>query len=186
VGNGDTYGLLSGFRRVRNAGEQHVYTSANAILLSDLIEQITDSRLADVIGSEIWSRMGAEDDALLLVNGEGIPIAHAGLEMTLRELARFGSLFTPSGRGVFPRTFLRRLLHEHGPALLGRKNNGDHASYQWGVITPAGETVKGGFGDQLLFVYTNRDVVIASFGTNAPVDSMPTRLPLGNMVAQYF
>lgn len=184
--NGDAYGLLRLFRRVRNPGEQHVYTSANTILLADLIERTTDHRLADVMDSEIWSKMGAEHDALLLVNDHGIPIAHAGLVMTLRDLARFGLLFTPLGRGVLPRTFVSRLLHEGRPALLGPKNNGDHASYQWDRITAAGEMEKGGFGDQLLFIDTNRDVVIAYFGTNARVDSMPTRLPLRRMVAQYF
>ena len=186
VANADTYKLLRSFRRVRSPGEEHVYTSANTILLADLIERITGEPLADVIGSEIWSRMGAEHDALLLVNEKGMPIAHAGLTTTLRDLARFGLLFTPSGSGVLPRSFLGRLLHEGRPALLGEKNAGNHASYQWDVITPAGELVKGGFGDQLLFVDTKKDVVIAYFGTNLRVDSMPTRLPIRQMAAQYF
>src|SRR5581483_8837961 len=47
VANGDTYGLLRTFRRVRKAGEQFVYTSGNTILLADLIERITGRRLAD-------------------------------------------------------------------------------------------------------------------------------------------
>jgi CubicO group peptidase (beta-lactamase class C family) len=186
VANGDTYGLLRTFRRVRKAGEQFAYTSANTILLADLIERITGRRLADVIAGDIWSRIGAEHDALLLVNDKGIPVAHAGLIMTLRDLARFGLLSTPSSDGVLPRTFLDRLLHGGRPALLGPKNNGDHASYQWDVITPAGEMVKGGFGDQLLYIDTNKDVVLAYFGTNLRVDSMPARLPLRKMVAQYF
>ncbi len=186
VARGDTYGLLRTFRRARSAGEEHVYTSANTILLADLIERITARRLADVIGSEIWSRMGAEHDGLLLLNDQGIPIAHAGLVMTLRDLARFGLLFTPSGGGVLPRHFLDRLLHEGRPALLGPKNDGDYASYQWDVITRTGQMVKGGFGDQLLYVDTNKDVVIAYFGTNKSVDSMPTRLPIRRLIAQYF
>lgn len=186
VANADTYGLLRSFRRVRKAGEQFAYTSSNTILLADLIERITGQRLADVIGSEIWSRMGAEHDGLLLVNEKGVPVAHAGVSMTLRDLARFGLLFTASGSGVLPRSFLTRLIQEGRPALLGPKNNGDHASYQWDMITHTGEMVKGGFGDQLLYIDTSKDVVIAYFGTNARVDSMPARLPLRRMVAQYF
>ncbi len=186
VANGDTYGVLRGFRRMRKAGEQFAYTSANTILLADLIERITGRRLADVIAGDIWSRIGAEHDALLLVNGKGFPIAHAGLTMTLRDLARFGMLFTPSAAGVLPKTFLDRLLHGGRPALMGPKNNGDHASYQWDMITAAGEIIKGGFGNQLLYIDVNKDVVIAYFGTNLRVDSLPTRLPLRKMVAQYF
>jgi CubicO group peptidase (beta-lactamase class C family) len=186
VASEDTYDLLRSFRRVRPPGEQFVYTSANTILLADLIEWVTGRRLAETIGSEIWSKMGAEHDGLLLVNGKGIPVAHGGLIMTLRDLARFGLLFTPSGAGVLPRSFLSRLLHEGRRALLGPNNNGDHASYQWDLITSTGEMFKGGFGDQLLYIDTTRDVVIGYFGTNLRVDSMPTRLPLRKLVAQYF
>ncbi len=145
VANGETYDLLRIFRRVRKPGEQFVYTSANTILLADLIERIAGLRLVDVIDSDIWRRMGAEHDGLLLVNDKSIPIAHAGLVMTLRDLARFGLLFTPSTSGVLPQKFVDRLLHGGRAALLGPNNNGDHAGYQWDRITAAGEMVKAGF-----------------------------------------
>lgn len=176
VKEADTYGMLKTYRRLRNPGEQQAYTSANTLLLADVIEHVTGARLSDAIDAEIWSKMGAEHDALLLVNVKGVPIAHAGMITTLRDLARFGLLFTPSGNGILPAGFLNRLLPQAT----------HHSSYQWDAVTTAGEIIKGGFGDQLLYVNTKKDVVIAYFGTNARPDSMPSRLPLRRLVAQYF
>ena len=93
---GDTYRLLETFRREQPAGAEQVYTSANTALLAWLIETVTGRRLADAITERIWSMIGAEQDAFLLENARGIPIAHGGLAMTLRDVARFGLQFTPS------------------------------------------------------------------------------------------
>ena len=54
------------------------------------------------------------------------------------------------------------------------------------MASDAGELVKGGFADQLLFIDTARDVVIVYVGTNNSMDAMPTQLPLRALVAEYF
>lgn len=184
----DTYGLLREFRRVQKPGERYVYVSANTLMLTAIMERVTGRRLADLIETDIWGKIGAEHDAQLLLNRKGVPIAHGGMVSTLRDLARFGIAFTQSGKGVLPQDYIDRLLHEGRPALIGPRHSPaiDHTSYQWDAISGDGEIVKGGFGDQLLYVNTRKDVVVAYFGTNARVDSMPTRLPLRKLIAQYF
>ncbi len=184
----DTYGMLKTFRRVRKPGEQQAYTSANTLMLADMIEHVTGKRLGEVIDAEIWNKMGAENDALLLVNAKGIPIAHGGMVTTLRDLARFGLLVSQSTNSVLPPRFLNRLLEQPRPAPSehNQQQATHHSSYQWDAVTPDGEILKGGFGDQLLYIDTRRDVVIAYFGTNSRPDSIPTRLPLRRLVAQYF
>lgn len=193
VREGDTYGLLASLRRVRGAGEEQAYTSANTLLLAALLERVTGQTLAAIIAAEVWSKIGAEQDAWLLTNARGTPIAHGGLVATLRDLARFGLLFTasgqpPAGPGVIPRAFLERLVHGGRPALRPTPHPTwlHHASYQWDQISVDGEIVKGGFGDQLLYVHTEKDVVIAYAGTNATLDAPPTLLPLRTLVAHYF
>lgn len=193
VREGDTLGLLAALGRVRPAGEERIYASVNTALLAALLERVTGQPLAALIASELWSPMGAEQDAWLLTSATGTPIAHGGLVATLRDLARFGLLFTASGQsplgpGVIPRRFLERLLWEGRPALLPASRPAwlHHASYQWDQISAEGELVKGGFGDQLLYVHTDRDVVIAYVGTNATLDAPPARLPLRALVAHFF
>jgi CubicO group peptidase (beta-lactamase class C family) len=168
------------------------YTSANTEVLADLLEQVTGQRLPDLISRLIWSKIGAENDALFVVNGKGYPVAHAGMVTTLRDLARFGLWFTPSGArdpgGRVPAAFLQKLLAPRTPALQSGHHPAwfSHSSYQWDVVTKNGQIAKGGFADQMLFVDTRRDVVIAYFGTNKNNQEFPTPLPLVGLVEKYF
>jgi CubicO group peptidase (beta-lactamase class C family) len=189
---GDTYKFLTTFKRVRKAGEARVYTSANTEVLAAMLERVTGKPLASVISELIWSKIGAEHDAHLLINSKGYPIAHAGMVMTLRDLARFGLFFTASRKsndsaGV-PAAFLAHLLKPRIPAL----NNGrqpswfSHATYQWDFVGKSGQIGKGGFAEQLLFIDTQRDVVIAYLGTNPDSQSLPRPLPLVAVIDKYF
>lgn len=189
---GDTYEFLTTFKRVRHPGEARVYTSANTEVLAALLERVTGKPLADVISDGIWSKIGAEHDAHLLINSKGYPIAHAGMVMTLRDLARFGLFFTASNasdnRAGVPPAYLARLLKPRTPALDNGRQPAwfSHATYQWDAVGKSGQIAKGGFAEQLLFVDTQRDVVIAYFGTNPDNQSPPRALPLVALIEKYF
>jgi CubicO group peptidase (beta-lactamase class C family) len=193
VRESDPYKYLASFKRVHATGQSQEYASVNTFVLAEIIEKVTGKRLAEVISSEIWSKMGAEADGLMLVNERGVAIAHAGMVMTLRDLARFGLLYaeashqTPENR-VIPEQFLKRLFQDGRPELLGPKPPAwlHHASYQWDAVGKNGELIKGGFANQLLYIDCKKDVVIAYFGTNTAVDTLPTLLPLRRLVEQYF
>lgn len=161
-------------------------------MLADLLERVSGKPLATLISELMWSRIGAEHDANLLINSKGYPIAHAGMVMTLRDLARFGMFFTASGKsnpqGGVPAVFLDRLLRPRTPPLqTGRHPSWfSHSSYQWDAVSKSGQIAKGGFAEQLLLVDTKRDVVIAYFGTNQDNQSMPHPLPLMALIERYF
>ena len=188
----ETYEFLKTFHRVRKAGEAQRYTSANTELLSALLERVTGKTLPQILGEMFWSKISAENDAYFLLNPKGFPIAHAGMGTTLRDLARFGLLFTPSGQSVddpaIPPAFLKNLLEKKRPELQTDKEPSwfSHSSYQWDGVTKFGQIFKGGFAGQLLFVDCKRDVVIAYFGTNANENWHPTPLPLVHLVETYF
>ncbi len=188
----ETYDFLRTFKRVRKAGEAQLYTSANTEVLSDLLERVTGKPLPQIIGEMFWSQIGAENDAYFLLNSKGLPIAHAGLGMTLRDLARFGLLFTPSGQSAnvpaVPAAFMKNLLEKKRPDLETGKHPAwfSHSSYQWDGVSKFGHIFKGGFAGQMLFVDCKRDVVIAYFGTNANEDWHPVPLPLVRLLETYF
>lgn len=192
----DTYAYLSTLRRVREPGSRWEYASVNTAVLGWLLERLTGKTLADVLADEIWSRMGAEADALMVVNRNGIAVAHAGMAATLRDLARFGLLFThrpDAGEGE--RVISERVLHRITNAGRAQILQGvshpawdtvTHVAYQWDGVTAKRDFFKGGFGDQLLYVAPRKDVVIAYFGTNQSLDSKPHLLPLRQMVEDLF
>jgi hypothetical protein len=59
--------------------------------------------------------MGAEADAQMAVNSKGVAVSHGGMAARLRDVARFGLLFTPSWNKtahtqIISERFLRRIL----------------------------------------------------------------------------
>ena len=94
------YQVVAALPSHRPPGEAYEYTSVNTFVLSWLIERATGLPFAEVLAREIWQRAGFEAPAQLCVSAAGAPASHGGLSTTLRDLARFGMLFTPSARLV--------------------------------------------------------------------------------------
>jgi CubicO group peptidase (beta-lactamase class C family) len=192
VRQGDLPGFLGTIKRVRKPGETWAYTSSNTAVLAEVMERVTGKSLSNVISELIWSKIGGEHDALLLQNERGYPVAHAGMVATLRDLARFGLLFTksagPAQRGVISEKVLHRIFNEGRPELLAK----DHPpgmlplTYQWDMLSDKGEMAKGGWAGQLLYVNREKDVVVAYFGTNLTSDPKPEALPCRIIAKTFF
>jgi CubicO group peptidase (beta-lactamase class C family) len=197
VAQGDTYRYVASLKQVRPQGEAWAYASVNTAVLGWVLEEITNKSIADVLGEEIWSKIGADADALIVVNNKGIAASHGGLITTLRDLARFGLVFTPSWQAtsrtqIVSDSFLRRITQNGRPTLVKDWIFGprpawlDHVAYQWDAITTSGTFFKGGFGGQILFIAPQKDVVIAHFGTNKSLDDIGPILNLGSFIDDLF
>jgi len=189
VREGDAYGYIATMGKGREPGTKFEYSSIDTLMLAQLIERVSARRLADLLSERIWSRMGAEGDGLMLVNERGIAVAHAGLALTLRDLARFGLLFTAGADPApIPARVRARMLKEGRPALLGTDRPAwhTHASYQWDFVHEDGMYMKGGFGGQGLYIDARRDVVVVMFGTNTSVDAPAPPMPVLRMVPALF
>ena len=163
----------------RPAGEAYEYTSPNTFILGWLAESITGRPLSELLSEEIWMKMGAESDGMIVAPNKGIPIISGGISSTLRDMARFGLLFTPSGRTgpgpVISDAFLEKIQIGGRPELLNADNEGDvrrvdgeparHSTYQWSFVMDDGDFFKSGYGAQGLYVSPARDLVVAFFGT---------------------
>ncbi|MDP5054769.1 MAG: serine hydrolase [Congregibacter sp.] len=167
---------IKSMQRHRPAGERNEYVSANTNVLMLLIEQVTGQSYADAVQERIWGRIGAESDALMAISAEGHAYASGGLMARLRDLARFGQVFTDSERfadiastmmadleagGGIARddADLKSLAEEHGEDLPHR------AGWQWDQVWDDGGLFKGGYLGQGLYVDAKRDLVIAWYGT---------------------
>lgn len=176
------YEFVTGLRAGRPPGERYEYVSVNTFVLSWLIERVTALPFAEVLGREIWRRAGFEAPAQLSGSATGAPGSHGGLSIALRDLARFGMLFTPSrGRvgasDIITAQHLRLIqtggrpeLHRDDPASLPGYVTAAYgprlppASRQWNFAMPDGDLFKGGYGGQGLYVSPARDLVIAFTG----------------------
>jgi CubicO group peptidase (beta-lactamase class C family) len=157
------------------AGRSFEYTSVNTFVLSELIERVTNRSLAKNIEIEIWQKMGSENDALM-AQRQNVPIAHAGMSSTLRDLARFGNLFlnVNTSNSIISNRYLNNIQHKGRPEIYAenwsaeerlRQDAPRHNTYQWDMVMHDGDFYKEGFGGQGLYVSPSRNLVIAFFGT---------------------
>jgi len=177
-----TYRYMTKLKRKDPPGQRYEYTSVNTFLLAWLAESLTGLPTHEIISRKTWCKIGAEADGLLSMSKSGAPAAHGGLCTTLRDLARFGLLFTPSGRAdrseaVIPAAYLAKIqtggrpgLFDHGPTgpSILQRLHGEHPRHQvdqWDYVLEDGDFFKGGYGGQGLYISQARDLVIAYFGT---------------------
>jgi CubicO group peptidase (beta-lactamase class C family) len=83
--------------RVAPPGQVFSYSGLNTFILGWLVERITDMPFQDALTREIWYHIGAESDASYIAPRYGIAVTHGGFVSRIRDLARFGLLFTPMG-----------------------------------------------------------------------------------------
>jgi CubicO group peptidase (beta-lactamase class C family) len=174
-----TFEYMATLKSHRPPGEAFEYTSPNTFILGWLAESIFGKPYADLLSAEIWQKMGAESDGMIVAPRHGVPIASGGISSTLRDMARFGLLFTPSGRGglhpLISDAYLDNIQHQGRPELFRAARDESagfvdgeparHNSYQWDFVMEDGDFFKGGYGGQGLYVSPSKDLVVAFFGT---------------------
>ncbi len=174
--------ILKDAKPVRPAGTSFDYGSPITQALVLLAEDVSGKTFADLFDELVWSKAGSDGPLQLHLASDGTAAVHGFVSSTLKDMARFGMLYTPSwnkvatGRvvtpgiierirnGVRPNAFY--MAGVEGPILTGALNDtilGN--SRQWDAIFPDGDFYKSGFMAQGLYVSPDRDLVIAYFST---------------------
>lgn len=175
------YKYIAGLKvgKFAEQGSSFEYGSINTYILGWLVEKLTGMPFQDALSREIWTQIGAEHDAAILAPRFGVPMFAGGFLGTLRDLARFGLLFTPSSSVVTDRKIISdkhiEMLKNGGrPELLanGRwgapdesmRNIVKHNVYQWDLVFTNNDVYKGGWAGQGLLVNPDRDLVAVWVG----------------------
>jgi len=172
--------ILFGVKRKGDPGKVFEYSSMNTKMLGTLVERVSGQRLAEFFSQRVWSRMGAEGDAMVGVNLQGSANIYGMVSSRLRDLARYGMLYSPSWNivaeeHVVPPSLIDAIRNGCRPELLARSGRpaspGEPEdqprcnSRQWDRVYPDGDIYKGGARGQGLYVSPGRDVVVGWFST---------------------
>lgn len=79
-------------------GEGFTYKSVNTEVVGWVIARATGKRPHEVLSERIWSKLGADHDASIMIDSAGSPFTAGGLNLTLRDMARFGETMRLKGR----------------------------------------------------------------------------------------
>ena len=163
-------------KREAPPGHKFSYSGLNTFILGWLVEEVMDMPFQDAFSREIWTKIGAESDASYIAPRYGIPVTHGGFVSRMRDLARFGLLFTPSYKVVSDERIISDshidLIRNGGDpnlrlnaGLPGVEESGvKHNVYQWDEIYANDNFFKGGWAGQGLVVNPTRDIVAVFTG----------------------
>ena len=96
-----TLGLLPEYPLAYPHGERFEYRTPLTCALGRIVEAAAGRPYVDLL-AELWSGIGAEADARIVLDVAGVPFAGGGLLTTLRDLARYGQTHLEDGAGVIP------------------------------------------------------------------------------------
>jgi CubicO group peptidase (beta-lactamase class C family) len=169
------YAVKAAAKRLEPGGTFE-YSSINTHVAALIVQEVTAKPLEDVITERIWSKAGMEGDAVLGLSASGEPMAYGAFAARLRDLGRFGLLFTPSWRTVaaervigedyFAEVYAAAKPEVYGNDYMSQRLNNDFgephlgASYQWDAVFPDGDVYKSGRTGQCLYVSPETDTVL--------------------------
>lgn len=92
------YEFLTTLEAKSEHGGVYEYRSCETDVLGWVCEKVAGESMQALMSRVLWSRIGAERDALIATDQYGVGMFDGGINTTLRDLARFGFLY--ANRGV--------------------------------------------------------------------------------------
>src|SRR5690606_24371723 len=86
------YEFLQTVQPLGTHGAAFGYRTANTDALGWVLARVSGQSVAELLSDRIWSRLGTEQDAYMTVDATGTPFAGGGLNLGLRDMARFGEM----------------------------------------------------------------------------------------------
>jgi CubicO group peptidase (beta-lactamase class C family) len=164
-------------------GAEFRYISANTDAMGWVLERATNTDYAGLVSKELWSKLGAERDAYVLLDGFQAAYADPGLNMTLRDLGRFSQMVLQGGlynghqivpgnwiedirRGGDPQAWKKGPEYSYFRTLSGYEN-GSYRNY-WYVADPRrGHITAIGLAGQLIVINPSSNTIVVKFSSHA-------------------
>ncbi len=158
------YEFIKSLKKEKPAGLDAEYSNINTFVLGWLAEIVTQQKYTDLVSERIWKPMGASSNAYVCLSEKGIPWHHGGISSTLRDLARFGMLFTKSEIQNKKESLISfsQIKEIFDAKPIDNPIAPFKWTYQWDLASD-GMMMKGGFGGQTLFIHPEKEIVIASY-----------------------
>ncbi len=143
--------------KLREPGVERKYTSIDTHVLAMVLRQATGKSLAQIIGDDVISPLGFEQDAYYVTDGYGVSFALGGLNVSTRDYARFGQMFLDkgqwNGKQIIPESWAEQSVRDTAPKPEAIIPFG--YGYQWWVPpNPVEEFFAAGIYGQ--YIYINR------------------------------
>ena len=150
-------------------GTVNHYVSINTNVLGMVLTQATGRSITDYMQEKLYNPMGMEHDGLWIIDGQGMEMALGGLNLTLRDFAKLGSLYmhdgTFNGQQIVPASWVADSRTMDQPHLLPGNDFG--YGYQWWMVGgDSGEFMAMGVYGQYIYINPETNTVIVKNSAN--------------------
>jgi CubicO group peptidase (beta-lactamase class C family) len=158
-------------------GAPFAYRSILPDVLAWVLERAGGGRFAELFSGQVWSKIGAHEDAAVTVDPHGYAYVDGGICVTLRDLARLGQMHLQdgayNGHQIVPASWVAACLRED-PQLVAEFRASEFAGWAprgmyhnyWWVLDPARRVYTGwGIHGQQLLIHVPARVVVAKLST---------------------
>jgi len=191
------YAYLRTLQKDGEHGQAFAYKSVNTEVMGWIIRRVTGQTLQQVLSERIWSRLGAEQDGYILVDGEGTAVGGGGFNTSLRDLARFGEMMRLGGRfdgqQIVPKSVVEDIergasREEFAKAGYQTLPGWSYRDMWWVSHNAHGAYMARGIHGQGIYIDPRAEMVIARFGSHplaSNVNFDPTSLPAFEALAEH-
>ena len=169
------YDYLTTIKKQAGHGEGFIYKSVNTEVVGWIIARVTGKRPHEALSDRIWSKLGAEHDAHIVVDTAGYPFTAGGLNLTLRDMARFGETMRLNGRfngqQIIPASVVAKIRagarkSDFAKAGYTALAGGSYKSQWWVNHNAHGAFNARGIHGQTFYIDPKAQMVIARFASN--------------------
>lgn len=163
--------VVGSLKKDRNPGEIFYYSSVETQIIAWVIENAYGQFIPQLASEKIWSKIGAEHDALWSLDKEnGTAKAFCCLNSNARDFARLGKLVLQNGQWdstqIVPSDYLRDAVT---PASWLKDENGNQVTYygyQFWILDYKGMKIPYFWGilGQLIFIIPEKNAVVVRLG----------------------
>ncbi|MFF8617405.1 serine hydrolase domain-containing protein [Streptomyces sp. NPDC015350] len=174
-------------RATGRPGTDFRYENGNVETLAEVLRRVTGLTTSALISEMIWSKIGAEEDAYYILDGDGVEAACGGFSATARDVARLGEMLRCGGavgdRQVVPEEVATKITSgvpdgyprrvrfpaapPDSPATLS------YHDLWWIPNDPYGSYLASGIHGQRLLVSPGLDLVAVHFGSQVISPDVP-------------
>lgn len=187
-----TYDFLTRMATQNNnlqPGYKFEYNSSNVDVVSWIISRVTGKTYHEFIQENLWSKIGAEHDAYINIDGSYTAVATGGMNTTVRDAALFGTFILNrgkiDGKQLIPQSWVDETL-KLTAADKERYGRNDvyiqakmpwvaYKNYWWILDETKGEYCALGIHGQVIYINRAANMVIAYFSSQPDAGSAASR-----------
>ena len=183
AGPKNIYDFLKTLKKEGEHGNGFVYRTVHSEVLGWIVSRVTGKHFADLVSERIWTKLGMEEDAYVMVDPVGTPLQGAGLNATARDLARFGEMLRRGGEFNGQRVFAASVIDDlqrggdrdkfKASGMAFRSGYSYHNQW-WVLHNPDGAFEASGVNGQMLHINPAAEMVVVKLSSHPIASAGPT------------